>query len=732
MINWIFYLNGTEIEEPIGFDDIELSLKRDPKLHGFSFEASTAPLQFYGASADILQAAYDSDGVNANVIFKAFFVCEGGYDYEEAISGRLNFGKMKSKCGNLCQIELPLEEESCTVTLNSRYDQKVDIDKPTGVDNTTALQPYDALAVETELPAHDLFLGIDANVPAEGYQVEQIETGLFSSASFAFRPLYSVVRNNSIDTGNIDTGTDAASDPSVGVLPLSTSISPQLLFEDVITCFEGGFEYDVRLKGLLDLDEFAGGYFLSFFRVRLCKGEWPTTLTDIDVQNISFAPPRLFDVSFTGTTTLAEGEGLYMIMEVRVVGNPGMVNMFINVTFDTESHIIVTANKSCPPTTAELYMVHETLSRVTESITNGCIRVKSEYYGRTDSQPFAFTEDGCGGLRSLSSGLKIRKAVEDKFFASLKELIEGLNAIDNIGMGVEVNPDVTQYTDYLLRIEDVQYFYQDVQLLSHDFIPAAETIVDEQSHYSKINVGYKKWEVEKVNGLDEFNSNRQYNTAIDTINSTLEITSGLIAGTYPIEITRQQSFAVSGGADDKYDNDIFILCMKRDSYPYGNISVEQDAVDSPANVFSPETMYNWRISPVRNLMRWYKTIAAGFPSIINSLYQLFFSSGTGNLIAEAKLTNAECRNENSVIKENQNIFVTHFESQSLATPIWKNEVINYEYPMSLAEYRIVKANPYGYISAQCGYGEVLKYWINEVKYKPAKGLATFTLKKKYE
>jgi hypothetical protein len=55
-------------------------------------------------------------------------------------------------------------------------------------------------------------------------------------------------------------------------------------------------------------------------------------------------------------------------------------------------------------------MVNEVTSRVIESITNNQLKLTSDYYGRTDSLPFASVADGCGSLRALSTGLDIRRA----------------------------------------------------------------------------------------------------------------------------------------------------------------------------------------------------------------------------------------------------------------------------------------------------------------------------------
>lgn len=723
MINWIFYLDDTEIEEPIGFADIELSIKRHDTLHGMTFEAATSPLQFHGSAAiDYLDNAYDNEGVRANVIFSAWYVCEGGYDYEQVLSGRLNFGKRQKQCGAFCTIELPWEQESCAVIFNSRYDQKVDVDKAMGVDGLTVLQSYNALAVETELPTHNL------QASTEGYVVDDgdiIDLSIFTSTTrnFGVRPTYGRQIYANINESQLLPSVFAASDNGFN----DSVLSPVVLLDEIIDCFDGTFSYTVRMKGSYNYSYSIGT--IDSLKIKVAYGEYPGSLTVLHEQDLPFSGNEAigaFDYTYSGTLVLPQGQGFYAYIEHE--GSFVVSGLSGTITFDPETYIDFDGIKSCPATNAELYMIHETLSRVTEAITNGCMQVKSEYYGRVDSEPFSFSEDGCGSLRAVTSGLKIRRATDDKFFTSIKDLIEGLNAIDNIGIGLE-ETDISGA--YLMRIEDVAFFYQDNEVLRHEFIPKGEYQIEEKSHYSKINVGYKKWEVEEINGLDEFNSNRQYNTSIDTINSTLEITSAFVSGTYPIEITRQQSFADSGGADQKYDNDTFIISMKRDDYPYLNLSVEQGAVDNPENVFSPQTMYNWRISPVRNLMRWYKSIAAGFASVSDSTNKLFFTSGTGNLLAKAKLTDDTCRLENTEIQENQDIFVTHFSSSGDYTPLWENELFTYDYPMSISDYRTVKSSPYGYISAQCGNGEFEKYWIVEIKFKPAKGLATFILRRKH-
>jgi hypothetical protein len=65
MANWRFYLNGFEVEEPLGWDAIEFTAVRS-ELHGIDQPFSTT-LQFYEYGAFILKEAFDTKFTGAEV-----------------------------------------------------------------------------------------------------------------------------------------------------------------------------------------------------------------------------------------------------------------------------------------------------------------------------------------------------------------------------------------------------------------------------------------------------------------------------------------------------------------------------------------------------------------------------------------------------------------------------------------------------------------------------------------
>lgn len=732
------YLDGVIKEEPINLRDLELSIVRDEQLHGIGFEASTLALNFIGDAYDYIEERYVEEGLKANIIFKAEQNCGDDPDgWDTIIEGRLNMSQRKKNCGNSCMVSIPIESISCEMTLKNRFDQNVDIDKTIGFDGLTALPSYFGLGLDMELPTKELDYKTEGYVADEGDE-EDIHFGSGPAAVIFVRPDF----KNEIATNIIQSELTGASTTGYIDNDIFLPVSPEVLFDEPnVNCFPRSFKINGRLKGTINLTQNVGDgqvHIGGRLRIGEIRNAFPYTDIDQDKESTNIFDGHISGhISFDWTLTEYDwspsrpgSEGVYFMLVVEIENG---VVIDGNITFDKESFIIIETIKACPPTNTKAYLVHETLSRITEAITDYCVRVKSEYYGRRDSEPFDFPNDGCGGLRMLTSGLKIRNAANPTFFTSLQTLIEGLQDIDNIGMGIEQDPD--RPNQLLLRVEGLDFFYRNQELLRCDGIIDGQEAIDITKTYSAINVGYKKWETQANFGLDEFNGNRQYRTALTAVSTILDLTSLLVAGEYPIELTRQQQYVETSEADTTYDNETFIICLRRMAaagYPYGELVVDQGNINDAENVFSPSSIYNYAISPIRNLMRWFRSIAAGYPNIVDTDNRLYFNSGVGNILAKGLQTGDGCIMENQSIAENQDISPVLFLDQAKAKPLWRNEPFNYGYPLSLKQYKDIKANPYGYISYQCGNGEWKKGWISEIAYKPFDGMALFKLRKTWE
>ena len=68
MAGWQFYLNGTEVEEPIGWDAIEFTAIR-MESHGIDQPFSTE-VRFYGKGAKLIKDLYDRYFINAQIAIR--------------------------------------------------------------------------------------------------------------------------------------------------------------------------------------------------------------------------------------------------------------------------------------------------------------------------------------------------------------------------------------------------------------------------------------------------------------------------------------------------------------------------------------------------------------------------------------------------------------------------------------------------------------------------------------
>lgn len=738
MITWAFYINNTLVDEPQGWDEVVLRITRDPDWHGIFFEASGTALTFYGAGATLLKTEKIANGLAASATFRAEATCGEAVDIMEGV---FDFGTYREKCGNDCVVEITIEKSGCTMVMRNRMDQQVDIQKTTSSNNLTLLTNYTGLDFPIELTAQKIQLGNEANMTDQQEEIISDNVNWADSDGFNnyigwIAPPLPEVTNESFGEFNASPIIDLAG-PLEGVpnrppypdFPNATGTATiigglECAFEDTVLEFRCKGAASVTFSGLG-----AVGMTVKVFRLPVgldgtVAVNWIEEYASAIVSRTTNGTTT-FDLEDSVALTIAQGDFIYYGISTR----GDSINNISNFTlsFDQECYYRLLTSSTCDDSMANASLVNELGSRIVESITDRCLTLKSNYYGRTDSQPYESDTDGCGSLRVITNGLKIRNAETSNHFISFDEFFKGLRAIDNIGIGIEENT-VTNYGEWL-RMEPVEYFYQNAKILSLPFIPNAEYALNPEMGYSTIKVGYNKWEVEQVNGLTEFNSNKQFRTSIGTIKNELDIASDFVAGGVPIEITRQQTFALGGAADTKFDNDNFIICVERSGYDY---IVEKNNITSPANIFSPATVYNWRIRPFYNLMRWFKSIAQTYTNLANTTSKIFFASGTGNYIAEGRLTTPDpCDLENKVLAENDNLTKDDYIGAG-GLPLFRPEIITFEYPLSIADYNLIKATPYGYIDVQCGSGAYEKAFIQTIEYKPTKGQATFTLIKSWQ
>ena len=765
----------TIVPEPQGWENISLNIKRDEEMHGIFFEFTGNELVFYNEGMSIIREAYEAYGIEANVNIIVESACEEN-NFSTFYEGKLVFETYKETIADLCSVSIRTEQTDIVTTFRNRIDTAIDLASTTSLDGTT-LDTYINLPKNQYLPSKGLYKKTDRSMNNDYYipqgcivRTNDIEagTGLTTKSAVIY---YQFDYENAVNDEVKNWG--AVDNWDYTGASLNT-----LTIEDA-----GQYQIDFRLKGIVlgaaqttalilggSPGTLSNGFLDMWVDVILSVNYSQTILNSYYLNTISQNPAIAYgglaggagycmechpsygggptpqsntfdennvvvanipiDDSYSGTMTLSQGDTVAVYIKVRQEGQYhrqllAREDMYWAQGFkkSSDSYFRASLVTYKPDTTCDLFLVNEALARTTESVTDNKMSVYSDYFGRTDSQPYSAGADGCGSLEALTTGLLIRQQLisgnSPKLNISFKELFTGLNCIHNIGMGLE-DDTYGGSRDKIVRVEPVEYFYDKTNtILTCDNVFSITKSSIPNRMYSRIEAGYAKYESEDITGIDEFLSKRQYRTEWKQTRNTDSKVCNFIASGYALEVTRRKGHLTT--SDWRLDNDKFIICMKR---YLGDIVVEQGQISGAVNIVDPNTVYNFAISPIRNAMRWLKTWFAGVKNPY--LAKLIFADGTGNYFAGGEYTQP-CSNDNQVIIENEALESAMLANPDMVVPIWNPEQVQFDYPMSMADYNTIKNVPYGVVKYSGGDNLYHYGYILNIEYKPNAGMANFTL-----
>lgn len=160
----------------------------------------------------------------------------------------------------------------------------------------------------------------------------------------------------------------------------------------------------------------------------------------------------------------------------------------------------------------------------------------------------------------------------------------------------------------------------------------------------------------------------------------------------------------------------------------GNVATADGEVDqTTCFMVDPSTVYNWRLSPFRNMMRWTKWLLSMYQNPYDPSSMFIFVDGDGNYFATGQQADPNGKLEGFDVKESQNLSIQIFADPAANEPIFYLEEDSFEYPMAADEFVAIKANPYGLITYWRNPSEVRKGWISKISYSPVQGMAKFTI-----
>ena len=717
-----FWLEENLIDEPVGFDATKMKLSRSESYHGIIAETDSQTVEFYGVGYQILKDLYDASGIDASMNLRIEYACENTFETLGVYS--ITFYNSEWYCGDDCFCKVGLERKGCIYQLKNGMDTKVNLDAKFGIDGSSSIGDYEYLRKEISIPSKTIRYtnNIDSTVDIAQDFTTDIN-GTFGGATTGLMQVEHWLPFENIKLNEIDDLYSLPTwDKNFGAINSGVADNFNIFTVNPpdVVCLDSTYNFKLVSKGNLSFNTSASltPIAVDFYVTKWSAGAFSSILYNDSLTNTGSFPNYVYswDIDTTFSTTLNTGDQILMYVFLNAQKTTsGSFSDYI-ITHEQPNSLQILLDSLCPATDCKTYMINEALSKTSEYVTNGCLRVYSEYLGRTDSEPFNFDNDGCGGMLTLTKGQLLRqletRLTGDQapvFNVSFSDILKALDSILGIGYTIEELGSIE-----VLRVENWEYFYQDnimadIGLVSINKRPRLSL------HIKNFKTGYNKYQAEESNGLDEFLTEREYSTKLVNNDLTVDKVCQFIASGYAIELTRRQNY--DNTKDWRFDDDTFIICTKRDGL---DIVVEQGNINSPANIIDPTTILNFRISPARMAMNLFKYLT----TFIKGTKELIFANGKGNIAAEGELDSI-CSIEAGVISEKQNLTQTDFAGdQSGLFTAELHEVENV--PLTFDQYKTIRANPHGLIGYKCDDTQ-LYGWIQSLEYSFVDGDATLIL-----
>jgi len=600
-----------EVDQPDKFESFESEIDRDFKTHGliYQFTSGTLLLGFIGDGRDILERAFQIDGLDAIVTLQ---IDKRDDDADPWVTVFTGNAVMENRVISIDFFEVDFENTTFLQKLTNRFDTKVRLDATEDLDGGTLSGALTSYSVVSNNIRKKKVMNANYRDPADSAVKDDINTPSSSSGSTFtkyWKPFFESLQINELPTPSIL--------PKTLVFTSSAPTTGDVVIEQIgdIT-FNATIKYQIKMLGIcsdasppsiipsysfvLDHYNSADALQTSFDRTTGGLSNWGETDSPITDECPSAPTNQDFTLQTRTLNELTITDvkiGDYFVFYLReklVDSNGGNITAEFDADWFHNSSIDFSLKDAAKTFSTTQWLVFDVLERIVQIITGVNTAFWSDFYGVTESGADA---DGCGGLTMLTSGLRLR--IQTTFpEMSLKDVLESLQAIHNIGWAVE---DAYEGVDFRLRVELMEFFYADGEILDLGNVTKFKAETFEELTFNKVEIGYNKFSNEEnglSNSLDDFSTVSEYFLPLASVKGDYIKKSPFIASGELIQATFDQGLDLSKAW--KYDEDIFIIQVVRSG---GNFIPENDEnFDSFTGVDDSTTAYNGRIAPVYMLV----------------------------------------------------------------------------------------------------------------------------------
>ena len=698
----------TEIDEPDGWDALSITMQRSDAYTGLE-NVYSDNITFVDEGARYLQGKFDIYLFDALIDFKWEYYCNNVL--VESFFGSINMITYSEENN---RVSVKIEESSFSRKMLNRIETIVDLDSNTSIEGEELSE-----LVKLNMPLHSKVISLQSTFTINEFLSDYEELGINDES---FNALYFP-----LDVASDEYDTAVGTTTMFDINP-SLPYSQRNLFTAPVT---GNYFFEYNLKGYVQESTSSTRSFEFAILFETSSSVQYTIRSATSHSQTGGTITILYDLSGTVEIPLGSGESvaLYSSLFNSTPSRSSDLRQVIETsTLSIQSYSQYETSKT------KCYKIYEALNRIVESITDTQDAIRSDFFGRTDSTPYSYSENGCGSWLTTMNGKALRAFINDKVMVgssmSFQQIFDALDCECPIGFRVEEIAG-----KLYLRIEPREYFYNAETVMQFSNVSNIVKSISEKDIFNNFEIGYEKWQIEEINGIDEINSMHQYSIPITTGKNKLSKMCSFIAGAYIIEYTRRQQFNITPTTDWKFDNDNFFIATSRIdqtfdtleddpyklegvSYPHtylaGTVPERNESFDYVNNYLVPSTAYNLRLSPTRMAMNWHPILATATTQ--DETKNVNFQSGTGNVFESDKLIDL-CEPTIEEIQQNMNISRSLFEVYK-RDAFYKPILYKFEYPGTFTDFRFLRLNSNKSIEFSCESTNFIKGFIKEISFEP--------------
>ncbi len=401
---WRFFINGTPCGDPIGWDSLELTLQRDPIFQGLE-NIFSDNITFWDEGAQIIKTEYEADGIDAQLEFLSEYSCDGGITWNSFVSGVLN-AYFYSIINN--EVTIKIEPSGFHRKIKNRLSTPINLNSNISIGGSamSTINPFD--------------LGLHSKEIVQQGQVE-MTLGTFSEN---YTPIPTVdTLYFTLPFDNINFAEFSEWQFKTPPLINSSQGTPErgsIYHNDTSDPIDVSFDYIIK-GTLTELLSITRSYHLTLVYA-ISNSSNPFTagdgiiFEDYGVKSNIGGVVMSQDIDLSGTIiyTIPAGYSYYLYF-VFANYNNSTTPQTATIEFIKDNLIVTgTITSIEDPSTSKAFLIHEVFAKLSESMTDEIDSFRSDFFGRIDSLPHVYDNNGCGAWVAISNGLNIRNMKDNQ------------------------------------------------------------------------------------------------------------------------------------------------------------------------------------------------------------------------------------------------------------------------------------------------------------------------------